>query len=150
NFDALTVAGAERLAIHFGLRSNAEAGFMGAAPGGWTAGASDNNTTGTDGSSRTYRQDNVSANTSAAAPTQSASTVGGYLYVGISFKPPASAFIMEAVGTYTDSAPGKAEVSSTAVGNYTDSAPSTPAVSSQSVGHTQLAALGSASLAAFA
>lgn len=91
NFDALTVAGAERLAIHFGLRSNAEAGFMGAAPGGWTAGASDNNTTGTDGSSRTYRQDNVSADTSAAAPTQSASSVGGYFYAGISFKPPASA-----------------------------------------------------------
>jgi hypothetical protein len=88
SFDAVTVSGTERLVVQFGIRTNAAGTPFPAAPGGWTAGTADNNTGGTDGSSQTYRQDNVSSSTGADATSLSWSGSGGYAFIGVSFKPP--------------------------------------------------------------
>lgn len=87
-FSAVTVSGSERMVVQFALRSDITT--FPAAPSGWTAGTSDTNTTGTDGSSQTYRKNNVSASTSADATTTGAAITGGYAFLGISFKPPAA------------------------------------------------------------
>lgn len=104
SFDAVTVSGSERLVVQFGLRTNA-AGTPFPTVTGWTAGTLDSNTGGTDGASRTWRQDNVSSDTGADATTTTWSGSGGYAFFGVSFKPPAGATAVDLTpATETDAA----------------------------------------------
>ncbi len=89
SFTSVLVSGSERTVIHFyGSMDN---NTIGAAPAGWTAGTATTDAGGTDTGFQTYRKDNVSATTSAAAPTIGATAQGHYAYLGVSFKPPAPA-----------------------------------------------------------
>jgi len=87
--DALNVNGAERLAIHFLVKTDDFA----TAPtvSGWTAGTQVESTTGQDHSQGSFRQDNVNSSTSSAASTVSAPAGGIYAFLGVSFKPPVDA-----------------------------------------------------------
>jgi len=85
--DALTVSGAERLAIHFLVKCD---DFVTAPTvSGWTAGAQVESGTGTDHSQGSFRKDNVSSDTTADASTVEAPAAGRYAFLGVSFKPPA-------------------------------------------------------------
>ena len=83
---AVTVSGAERMVVHFLVKTDDFA----TAPTvpEWTAGAQVESNTGTDHSQGTFRKDNVSADTGADASTVEAPAAGGYVFLGISFKPP--------------------------------------------------------------
>lgn len=85
-FSAVTVSGMERTVIHFGIKQDDNA--WGTAPAGWTAGLAGTSSTGTDSGFQTYRQENVSSNTSSAAPSGTAAPIqGNYQFIGISFQP---------------------------------------------------------------
>jgi hypothetical protein len=92
---AVTVSGAERLVVQFLCATCDWATDPSLA--GWTAGTVSESTTGTDGGSRTFRKDNVSASTTADTLTIPAADAGGvantgfYGIFGISFKPPTAA-----------------------------------------------------------
>jgi hypothetical protein len=84
--DALDVRGPERTAIQFLVKTDDFA----TAPtlSGWTAGVQVEDTTGTDHSQGSFRQENVSVPLAAAASTVSAPAAGAYAFCGVSFRPP--------------------------------------------------------------
>jgi hypothetical protein len=87
-FPAVTVSGSERTVVIF--FENLDNSSAGAAPSGWTEGTATTSATGTDSGFQTFRKDNVSSSTSADASNVAASNIG-FLFWGISFKPPAGA-----------------------------------------------------------
>lgn len=97
-FPAVTVSGSERMVVQFFCSFDNSNG--GAAPSGWTAGTAATTTTGTDGGFQTYRKDNVSSSTSADSSNAAAGT-RGFLFAGISFKPPtvAAGIHRDVIGT---------------------------------------------------
>ena len=102
-FDAVTVSGSERLVVQFGgMTDNAS---WGAAPSGWTAGTAVTSTTGKDAGFQTFRKDNVSANTSADESNVTAPAQGGYLFFGVSFKPPVGGATEQFIAAAIDISP---------------------------------------------
>lgn len=98
-FPAVTVSGTERMVVIFGnMEDNATFAMTSS---GWTTGTVDNDPAGTDCSFQTARKDNVSSSTSADTATVSAPAQGAYAYMGVSFKPPLVAALLEAAVTGT-------------------------------------------------
>lgn len=81
----ITVGGAGRLAMVFGIISAASA--IGAAPGNWSLVANVSTTTGTDARIVAFRQDDVDADIAAVASNAAAPAAGGYGFWGASFIP---------------------------------------------------------------
>jgi hypothetical protein len=98
-FDAVTVSGSERMVVQF-CNAQDDWATNPTTPAGWTQGAVQENTSGTDNGYVTWRKDNVSADTGTDAPTIPATTQGYYTYLGISFKPPSVSDLFE-TGTTT-------------------------------------------------
>lgn len=95
-FPAVTVSGSERMVVIFGNSQDNLPFAM--TSSGWTTGTEDNDPTGTDCAFQTARKDNVSSSTAADAATVSAPAQGIYGFLGISFKPPASAQTISGAG----------------------------------------------------
>ena len=109
-FPAVTVSGAERTVIIFGLSTDNAAFAM--TSSGWTDGTEDDDTGGTDSAFQTVRKSNVSASTSADTSTVAAPTQGAYAFMGVSFKPPTEIAVGSSDGTSTVDAAGVAAANS--------------------------------------
>lgn len=83
---AITVNGGDRSVIAFLVVADNLS--TGAAPSGWTIGTEVLDATGTDSGFQTFRVIGASSSTTSTATTVSAPAQGGYVFFGVSFRPP--------------------------------------------------------------
>lgn len=86
NFPAVTVSGMGRSVYQFYVSADNQS--TGTAPSGWTAEAEALDSTGTDSGFRAFYQLGISSSTSTIASTVNSPAQGGYVFFGVSFKPP--------------------------------------------------------------